>query len=93
MQTLRRLAGLTAACACVLALGGGAASAATFEVTTTDDEVDAGACTPADVDCALRAAIIAANSAAGLDTIRIPAGTRWRPAGSPPRPAVATSSV
>jgi len=40
-------------------------------VTTTDDHAD-GAC---DGDCSLRDAIIAANAAAGGDTISLPAGT------------------
>ena len=64
--------------ACVFALDVGAADAATFDVTTTDDEVDPGPptpCDPGDTDCSLREAIIAANATGGLDTVRIPAGT------------------
>jgi CSLREA domain-containing protein len=53
------------------ALGDQSASAATFIVTKTLDTAD-GTC---DADCSLREAIIAANAAAGTDTITIPAGT------------------
>jgi CSLREA domain-containing protein len=74
VPTLRRFVSSIAACLCVLALTAGAAGAATFDVTTTEDEVD-GACTPGAADCALREAILAANGAAGADTIRLPAGT------------------
>ncbi len=48
-----------------------AAHAATFVVTKTADTAD-GTC---DADCSLREAIIAANAAAGDDTITVPAGT------------------
>ena len=47
------------------------ATAATFTVTKTADTND-GAC---DADCSLREAVVAANSAAGADTIILPAGT------------------
>src|SRR4051812_44538631 len=47
------------------------ASAATFTVTKEADTAD-GAC---DADCSLREAVIAANAAAGADTITVPAGT------------------
>jgi CSLREA domain-containing protein len=45
--------------------------AATFTVTKTADTAD-GTC---DADCSLREAIIAANAAAGADTVTVPAGT------------------
>ena len=47
------------------------AGAATFTVTKTADTND-GAC---DADCSLREAVVAANAAAGADTIILPAGT------------------
>ena len=47
------------------------ASAASFTVTRFDDPVP-GACDPS--DCSLREAVIAANAAAGSDTIVLPAG-------------------
>jgi CSLREA domain-containing protein len=47
------------------------ALAATFTVTKTADTND-GSC---DADCSLREAVIAANAAAGADTIVLPAGT------------------
>jgi len=47
-----------------------AAHAATFTVTKTTDSID-GSC---DADCSLREAVIAANEAAGTDTIVIPPG-------------------
>lgn len=49
----------------------GIAHAATFTVTKTADTND-GTC---DADCSLREAVIAANAAAGADTIDLPAGT------------------
>ena len=57
-----------------------AAQAATFNVDTTADEVDAnpgdGLCLTASSHCSLRAAIQAANASAGTaDTINVPAGT------------------
>lgn len=58
----------------VLALAVGpvpSAQAATFTVTKTTDSAD-GAC---NADCSLREAIIAANAAAGADTINVPPGT------------------
>jgi CSLREA domain-containing protein len=58
----------------VLALAVGpvpSARAATFTVTKTTDSAD-GAC---NADCSLREAIIAANAAAGADTIVVPPGT------------------
>ena len=58
----------------VLALAVGpvpSAQAATFTVTKTADTAD-GTC---NADCSLREAIIAANTAAGADTIVVPAGT------------------
>ncbi len=67
---MKRLALIAAlACAALLALASGA-SAATFNVTTTDDDV--GTC---DVtDCSLREAIDAADSNSTDDTINVPAG-------------------
>ena len=56
--------------ACGLALAS-AAKAATFLVSKTADTND-GAC---DADCSLREAVIAANAAAGADTIVVPTGT------------------
>lgn len=47
------------------------AGAATFTVTRTDDPVP-DACTA--VDCSLREAVLAANAAPGIDTVRLPAG-------------------
>ncbi len=68
--------------ACVLVLGAQVASAATINVTTTNDENSS---TPANVLCSLREAVIAANTnlpvgacpagGHGLDTIVLPAGT------------------
>lgn len=71
----RRLAHLLMAWTCGLTLTAGTAQATTFDVTTTDDEVDMDACGAGDADCSLREAILAANAAGGLDTIRLPAGT------------------
>ncbi|MCP4660695.1 MAG: CSLREA domain-containing protein, partial [bacterium] len=48
-----------------------AAAAATFVVTKEADED--GACTPE--DCALREAILAANTLPGPDVVEVPAGT------------------
>jgi CSLREA domain-containing protein len=56
--------------ACGLALAS-AAKAATFLVSKTADTND-GTC---DADCSLREAVIAANAAAGADTIVVPTGT------------------
>lgn len=50
------------------------ARAATFDVDRTDDTATANACTTAPNDCSLRGAILAANAAAGADTINLPAG-------------------
>ena len=52
-------------------LGAAPAWAATFSVTKIADTND-GTC---DADCSLREAIIAANAAAGSDTIAVPSGT------------------
>jgi len=52
----------------------GTAQAATFVVDRTDDTAAATACTAAANDCSLRGAVIAANAAAGADTITLPAG-------------------
>lgn len=60
------LAGIVAAC-----VGAAAAHGATFTVTKLDDTADGGC----DADCSLREAVIAANAAAGADTIVLPAGT------------------
>jgi len=51
--------------------------AATFVVDRNDDPdpATANACTSAANDCSLRGAIVAANAAAGADTITLPAGT------------------
>lgn len=43
-------------------------------MTTTADEVDAGACPPGDTDCALREAVVAAAASSEADTINVPAG-------------------
>lgn len=54
-------------------------SAATFNVNTTNDTVDAtpgdGNCADAGAQCSLRAAITEANALAGADIINVPAGT------------------
>jgi CSLREA domain-containing protein len=60
--------------AATVLLGVAPASAATFTVTKTADTAD-GTC---DADCSLREAIIAANTAAGPDTIVVPPGTYVR---------------
>jgi len=57
--------------ALAVAWGAAPAQAATFTVTKTTDTAD-GTC---NADCSLREAIIAANAAAGADTITVPAGT------------------
>ncbi len=64
------LAFLLAALVAILALAN-PAWAATFNVTKTADTND-GTCNAA--DCSLREAIVAANAAAGADTINVPAG-------------------
>ena len=55
------------------------AFAATFNVNSTNDTVDAapgnGVCADAGGNCTLRAAIGEANSTAAVDTIILPAGT------------------
>jgi CSLREA domain-containing protein/uncharacterized repeat protein (TIGR01451 family) len=51
---------------------GGAANAASFTVTTTNDSND-GACTPS--LCSLRDAVVAADAASGPSTITVPSGT------------------
>jgi len=56
-------------CAAFLALAG-TASANTFNVTTTDDDI--GACDPG--DCSIREALAAAQANPGDDTVNIPAG-------------------
>lgn len=59
--------------ALVFALGiAGTAQAATFSVTRADDPA-AGTCDPG--DCSLREAVLAANTAAGDDTVALPALT------------------
>ena len=50
-------------------------AAGTYEVDRTDDNPGATACSVAPNDCSLRGAILAANAAAGADTIHLPAGT------------------
>ncbi|MEA2374286.1 MAG: hypothetical protein QOD53_749, partial [Thermoleophilaceae bacterium] len=45
-----------------------------FNVTTTADQADAGACGPGDAGCSLREAIVAANTAPSDDTVVVPAG-------------------
>ncbi len=69
----RLMAAVLAAAACAFAAA--PAGAATYDVTTTVDEADPGACQPADPDCALREAILAANASDGADLIRVPAGS------------------
>jgi len=61
----------TAALILAMATNTGQSQAAAFTVTKTADTAD-GTC---DSDCSLREAIIAANAAAGADTITLPAGT------------------
>ena len=56
-------------CAAFLALAG-TASANTFNVTTTDDDI--GACDPG--DCSIREALAAADANPGEDTVNVPAG-------------------
>lgn len=69
---MSRRASFLAILACVALLGAAApVSAATFAVTRFDDGSD-GSC---DADCTLREAVIAANAAAGADTITLPAGS------------------
>ena len=55
------------------------ASAATFNVNTTNDTVDANTgnnvCADANGKCSLRAAVMQANNTAGSDKINLPAGT------------------
>ncbi len=72
-----RLTAVATACAFTLAFTTGTASAATIDVTTTSDELDAAplCAPPNENDCSLREAIILANGALGADTVRIPAGT------------------
>ncbi len=67
---LSRYGGLLALIACGIAYSG-AANAATFLVSKMADTND-GVC---DADCSLREAVIAANAAAGADTIVLPTGT------------------
>lgn len=72
---------LSAAIVCLmLAIGALPVAAATFNVTTTADDVDDdigdGVCENSlSTDCSLRAAIQEANGLAGADTIVLPAGT------------------
>jgi len=70
-----RLRSLTLAAAVVIAP---AARAATFNVNSTADAVDAspgdGVCAAADSSCTLRAAIMEANALPGSHTINVPAG-------------------
>jgi CSLREA domain-containing protein len=63
--------GIVLACAVLGLLNVSPAQAATFNVNKTADTAD-GTC---DADCSLREAILAANAAAGADTITLPAGT------------------
>src|SRR4051812_3675391 len=51
-----------------------AQAATTFNVTTTDDEADGGACFAGDPDCSLREAILAANANGGADVVSVPPG-------------------
>lgn len=55
------------------------AHAATFDVDTETDSIDAnpgdGVCADAEGHCSLRAAVIESNALAGADTIELPAGT------------------
>ncbi|HUG75831.1 MAG TPA: choice-of-anchor Q domain-containing protein [Acidimicrobiia bacterium] len=65
--------------AVVAALSAGAAGAATFNVDSIADEVDAiagnGVCATAGGACTLRAAVMEANALFGDDAIQVPAGT------------------
>jgi CSLREA domain-containing protein/uncharacterized repeat protein (TIGR01451 family) len=69
---LRRATVLAAATTLGLLATGGAANAASFTVTTTNDSND-GACTPS--LCSLRDAVVAADAAGGASTISVSAGT------------------
>jgi len=78
---LRRVA-LAIATASVAVAGwatAGPAAAATFNVNTTVDTVDAntgdGVCADAAGNCSLRAAVMQSNASSGFDTINLPAGT------------------
>ena len=51
-----------------------AAHAVTYNVTTTADQADVGACFVGDPSCSLREAVIAANTAGTDDIINLPAG-------------------
>ena len=65
-------------CGCALvsgALATAASAATTFDVNTNADEVDPGGCVTSTDDCSLREAVLAANGAAGADTIRISPGS------------------
>ncbi len=63
----------------VAVLSAGAAAAATFNVDSTADGVDAnpgdGVCATASATCTVRAAVMEANAWPGDDVIMIPAGT------------------
>src|SRR5262245_716965 len=75
--------GVLLAAAVTLLLGTARASAATFAVTSPDDAND-GTCDGP--HCSLREAIVAANAAAGADTIVFTASERITPA--TPLPAI-----
>jgi CSLREA domain-containing protein len=66
----------------IISVVAAAANAATFNVTTQNDTLDAnpgdGACADGGGACSLRAAIGEANALAGADTIMLPAGTTPR---------------
>src|SRR5579884_280702 len=57
---------------CLLALTPGVASAATINVTRTDDPSGSGDCTTTDTSCSLRQAI---NAASAGDAVSVPSGT------------------
>ncbi len=75
-RSLRLKLALAATC---LSLCTGSAAAATFNVDTTADAVDAntgdGLCVTAANQCSLRAAVQQANALGGVNTINVPAGT------------------
>lgn len=68
---MKSVVGMVVLLCCVVPM----VSAATLDVDRVDDEPTATACTTAPDDCSLRGAVIAANAAAGTDTIVLSAAT------------------
>ena len=68
---MKSVVGMVVLLCCVVSL----VSGATLDVDRIDDEPTATACTTAPDDCSLRGAVIAANAAAGSDTIVLSAAT------------------